>query len=179
MMNQDSKTDCEIAWQGKFIHVCRRGRWEYVVRNTARPAVGIVAMHNDGRVVLVEQFRPPLGKSLIELPAGLAGDIQGEEDELLVVAAQRELLEETGYSAKHWQSLCSGFSSPGLTDESVHLFLARDLSKTSAGGGTEHESIQIHEIAMDQILDWLAARGQSVDIKLLAGLFAAQQALRS
>lgn len=173
------QTQSSIAWQGKHVHIRRIGMWEFVSRNTQRPAVGIVAMHDDGRVVLVEQFRPPVGASLVELPAGLAGDGVGAEDEALLLAAQRELQEETGYTAAHWQQLVSGYSSPGLTDESVCLFLARGLSKTSEGGGVEGESIQLHEIPIDEVIPWLSTRNQAVDIKLLAGLFAAQQAMKS
>jgi ADP-ribose pyrophosphatase len=168
-----------VVWHGKHIHVCSINGWEFVSRNTRRPAVGIVAMHDDGRVVLVEQFRPPVGSSLVELPAGLAGDIAGSEDEALLLAAQRELEEETGYTADHWQVLVSGFSSPGLTDESITLFLARSLTKTSAGGGTEGESIQLHEIPIGDVLPWLAKRNMAVDVKLLAGLFVAERAIRS
>ena len=176
-MNDYSKSN--IAWQGKHVHIKQCGKWEFVSRNTPRPAVGIVALHDDGRVVLVEQYRPPVGASLIELPAGLTGDITGNEDEALLLAAQRELEEETGYTASHWQPLVSGYSSPGLTDESICLFLARGLSKTGLGGGVEGESIQLHEILIDEVLPWLAERHQAVDIKLLAGLFAAQQVLKS
>ena len=176
-MNDSAKT--QTAWQGNHIHIKRQGSWEFVSRNTQRPAVGIVAIHDDGRVVLVEQFRPPVGESLIELPAGLAGDVTGAEDEALLLAAQRELEEETGYTATHWQPLISGYSSPGLTDESICLFMARGLSKTSEGGGVEGESIKLHEIPLDEIYDWLAKRQQAVDIKLLAGLFAAERAMKS
>ncbi len=175
-MNEPSTS---TVWQGKHIHIKRQGTWEFVSRNTQRPAVGIVAIHDDGRVVLVEQYRPPVGASLIELPAGLAGDVVGAEDEALLLAAQRELAEETGYTAAHWQQLLSGYSSPGLTDESICFFLARGLSKTSDGGGVDGESIQLHEIPIDEVLHWLSSRHHAVDIKLLAGLFAAQQAIHS
>ena len=173
------QSESRVAWRGTHVHIKRKGKWEFVSRNTQRPAVGIVAMHDDGRVVLVEQFRPPVGESLVELPAGLAGDVAGAEDEALLIAAQRELQEETGYSAAHWQQLVTGYSSPGLTDESVCLFLARGLSKTSDGGGVEGESIQLHEISINEVIPWLVKRNQAVDIKLLAGLFAAQQAMKS
>lgn len=172
-------SEAPVVWQGKHIHIRCLDGWEFVSRNTRRPAVGIVAMHDDGRVVLVEQFRPPVGTSLIELPAGLAGDIVGAEDEALLLAAQRELEEETGYSATQWQILVAGYSSPGLTDESITLFLARGLTKTGSGGGIEGEAIHLHEIPIDDVLPWLAKRDLAVDIKLLAGLFAAQRVLQS
>ena len=176
---QHHSSDAPIVWQGKHIHVRDQEGWEFVSRNTCRPAVGIVAVHEDGRVVLVEQFRPPVGASLVELPAGLAGDIAGSEDEALLLAAQRELEEETGYTASRWQLLMSGYSSPGLTDESITLYLATGLMKTGIGGGIEGEAIHLHEIPIDEVLPWLAKREIAVDIKLLAGLFAAQRALKS
>lgn len=164
-------------WKGRHLSILARGKWEYAARNTSRPAVGIVAITGDRRVVLVEQFRPPVNASVIELPAGLAGDQPGAEHEPLVVAAQRELLEETGYQAKRWTELATGCSSPGLTDEQIVLFLAEGLTKVAPGGGDASEAITIHEVPLGTADQWLAARGSLVDLKLYAGLFAAQAAL--
>jgi ADP-ribose pyrophosphatase len=110
---------------------------------------------------------------VVELPAGLAGDIAGAEDEALLEAAKRELLEETGYVAAQWAELGSGYTSPGLTDESVALFLAQRLTKQSAGGGDGSEQITIHEIALDDVIGWLLENDLRLDLKLLAGLYAA------
>lgn len=165
----------KTAWAGRHLSVLARGKWEYASRNTRRPAVGIVAINTDGKVLLVEQHRPPVNCNVIELPAGLAGDIAGAEQESLLEAAQRELLEETGYSASQWTELTSGYSSPGLTDESVVLFLAEGLTKTAAGGGDETEAIMIHEIPMNAALSWLGANGHIADLKLLAGLYLAER----
>ena len=150
-----------------------RGKWEFATRNTQRPAVGIVAITDDEKVVLVEQFRPAVPATLIELPAGLAGDIAGAEQEPLVEAAKRELLEETGYAAGRWTELVSGYSSPGLSDELIVLFLAEDLTKEAAGGGDESESIVLHEVSLHSVIGWLAERGAKADLKLLSGLYAA------
>jgi ADP-ribose pyrophosphatase len=160
-------------WAGRHLSIVARGHWEFATRNTRRPAVGIVAITDDEKVVLVEQHRPPVGGAVIELPAGLAGDIVGAEQESLLAAAQRELLEETGYTASRWTELVRGYSSPGLTDESIVLFLAEGLAKTDAGGGDESEDITLHEIALGEVLPWLQQRGHRVDMKLLAGLYAA------
>jgi ADP-ribose pyrophosphatase len=165
----------KIIWEGRHLSILARGAWEYATRNTQRPAVGIVAVTADSKVVLVEQYRPPVNLTVIELPAGLAGDIVGAEHESLVEAAKRELLEETGYSASQWTELASGYSSPGLTDESIVLFLAEGLTKQGLGGGDTGESITVHEIPLDRVLEWLAEHGHSADLKLLAGLYAAQQ----
>ena len=165
-------------WAGRHVSVLARGKWEFVTRNTRRPAVGIVAITGERRIVLVEQFRPPVNARVIELPAGLAGDQAGAEQEPLLAAAQRELLEETGYRAARWTELAGGYSSPGLTDELVVLFLAEGLTKVAPGGGDASEQITIHEVPLDGIAQWLAGQRKPVDLKLYAGLFAADSELQ-
>jgi ADP-ribose pyrophosphatase len=160
---------------GRHLALRSRGGWEYVSRTTERPAVGIVAITDDEQVLLVEQFRPPAGRTVFELPAGLAGDLPGGEDESLQVAAQRELLEETGYHASRWTQLASGYSSPGLADEQIVLFLAEGLSRPGTGGGDASEAILLHHVPLAGVFDWLRERACPIDLKLLAGLYAAQQ----
>jgi ADP-ribose pyrophosphatase len=159
---------------GRHLSMVARGEWEFATRNTKKPSVGIVAITDAGKVVLVEQYRPPVGRPVVELPAGLAGDIAGAEDEALLEAAKRELLEETGYAADNWTELGGGYTSPGLTDESIVLFLAQALTRQSAGGGHGTEQITIHEIPLDDVVSWLHQNELSLDLKLLAGLYAAQ-----
>ncbi len=168
-----SELEIKMLFPGKHISLVARGKWEYATRNTQRPAVGIVAVTDDEKVVLVEQLRPTVNATLMELPAGLAGDIVGAEQEPLLAAAQRELLEETGYTAAYWAELVSGYSSPGLTDEMIVLFLAEGLTKVAAGGGDASESIVVHEVPLLGVIGWLAERGYMADMKLLAGLYAA------
>lgn len=165
-------------FEGRYISVIARGKWEFVTRKVRRPAVGIVAVTDEDRVVLVEQFRLPADELVVELPAGLAGDVAGAEEESLVEAAQRELFEETGYEASQWTKLITGFSSPGLTDEQTALFLAEGLVKRGAGGGIDDEGIVIHEIPFEGVLTWLAARGAKADLKLFAGLYAVRELRR-
>lgn len=166
-----------IVWRGRHISIAARDGWEFATRNTERPAVGIVAITDDGKVVLVEQFRPPINRSVIELPAGLVGDVRGAETESLQTAAERELLEETGYRADRWTELGRGYSSPGITDESIVLFLAEGLKKVGPGGGDGSEHITQHEIPLEQVLDWLRQHAHEADMKLLAGLHVAQRHL--
>jgi nicotinamidase/pyrazinamidase len=163
---------------GRHLTLLARGRWEFVTRHVRRPAVGIVALTDDGCVVLVEQYRPPVVERVVELPAGLTGDVAGSEDESLVDSAKRELREETGYEAARWTELCSGYSSPGLTDEMIVLFLAEGLTKRGPGGGDANENITLHEVPRREVLLWLTERGARADLKLLAGLHAAEQHLQ-
>jgi ADP-ribose pyrophosphatase len=168
-----SDPEIRMLFPGKHISLVARGKWEFATRNTQRPAVGIVAVTDDEKVLLVEQTRPAVNAKLVELPAGLAGDIAGAEQEPLIEAAKRELLEETGYAAAKWTELVSGYSSPGLTDELIVLFLAEGLAKVAVGGGDASESISVHEVPLRGVIGWLAERGLKADLKLLAGLYAA------
>jgi ADP-ribose pyrophosphatase len=124
--------------------------------------------------VLVEQFRIPLGRRVIELPAGLVGDGAGDPLEGLVEAAQRELLEETGYQADRLEYLAEGPSSAGLAAEVYALFLARDARRIGPGGGDSCEDIQVHLVRLEDADVWLAERrraGVMVDPKVYAGLY--------
>jgi ADP-ribose pyrophosphatase len=171
--------EVQVLKAGRHLSLAARGQWEFATRARGLPGVGIVALTDDGCVLLVEQYRPPVGERVFELPAGLAGDVIGAEDETLLAAAQRELLEETGYVGQHWTELTAGYSSPGLTDELIALFLAEGLQRQGAGGGDHSEEIAVHEVPIDRVLPWLAVRGAKADLKLLAGLYAAERALRS
>jgi ADP-ribose diphosphatase len=171
-------TEPTTLYVGRHLSMVAHGHWEYATRNTKRPAVAIVAVTDEGQLVLVEQYRIPMGRSVVELPAGLAGDVAGAEDKLLVEAAKRELLEETGYAASRWTELVHGCSSPGLSDESIVLFLATGLEKHTAGGGDASEQITVHEVPVEKVLDWLKERAAMVDFKLFAGVLLAQQHLQ-
>src|SRR6478672_1057017 len=119
-----------VLYDGKHIQLVRRDRWEYARRKNLTGIVAIVAVTEDGKLVLVEQYRPPVGARVIELPAGLAGDVAGQEAEDLATAALRELLEETGYEADVMTEVGAGAASAGMTDEIITLFLAAGLRKT-------------------------------------------------
>lgn len=101
-------------------------------------AVGVAALDDEGRVLLVNQYRHPVGRRLDELPAGLL-DRPGEP---ALEAAQRELMEEAGLAAGTWHVLVDTLSSPGMTDEAVRIFLARDL-RTVDREVQEHEEAEM------------------------------------
>lgn len=157
----------EIVWQGKFITTKRKGKWEYVSRSRGIKAAVILAVE-DGHVLLVEQFRMPLGRNCIELPAGLIGDETEGEDPL--EAAGRELEEETGYHAAKLESLGEYYSSPGMVSESFTLVRASGLTKVGEGGGTDGEDITVHRVAIANLkafLDAKRAANIGVDVRLL------------
>lgn len=158
----------EIVWQGKFITAKRKGRWEYVGRARGIKAAVILAI-DDGHVVLVEQYRVPLGRNCLELPAGLIGDEEaGEADE---AAAARELEEETGYRSAHIAIVGQFYSSPGMVSESFTLVKAQGLTKVSEGGGVDGENITVHCVALGGLAAFIEEKrreGCGIDVKLLA-----------
>jgi ADP-ribose pyrophosphatase len=157
----------EVMWQGRFITAKRRGKWEYVGRARGIKAAVILAVEDD-HVLLVEQYRVPLGANCIELPAGLIGDYDDGEDAL--TSAARELEEETGYRAGSLQIIGEFFSSPGMVSESFTLVRASDLTKVSDGGGVDGEDILVHRIELSALPAFVQAKraeGCVVDVKLL------------
>jgi ADP-ribose pyrophosphatase len=163
-----------VLAEGKHIRFLERGGWEYVDRPLPSGLVCIAAETDDGRIVLVEQFRPPVDTTVIELPAGLVGDAGGAESEGLLAGAQRELLEETGYVAAEWELAAAGPPSAGISTEYLHLFIARGLRRVAAGGGDESEDITVHEVPLAGIHAWLEdqeQRGAMLDLKLYTGLY--------
>lgn len=163
----DADAPVETVWQGKFITAKRQGRWEYVGRARGIKAAVIVAV-DDGHLLLVEQYRVPLGRNCLELPAGLIGDETA--DEAVEIAAARELEEETGYRAGRIESLGEYFSSPGMVSESFTLVRASDLQRIGAGGGVAGEGITVHRVKLSEVpafVDACRARGMAIDVKLL------------
>ena len=105
MSEDPSELPVQVLGQGKYLRLLVKGTWEYTERVGVSGIVGIVPVTDAGELVMVEQFRMPLGRRVVELPAGLAGDIEGQRDEALESAAARELEEETGYRAGRLQRL--------------------------------------------------------------------------
>lgn len=167
--------ETRVLFSGKFLEVRKLGRWEYVHRNSATGAAVIVAVTDQGEIILIEQYRIPVGQRVIELPAGLVGDDAGGEDETNATAARRELLEETGFAAREMTQVAHGPPSAGLASEIVTFFIARGLSREHDGGGDEHEEIVVHLVPIGQADAWLTAqereRGVLIDPKVYAGLY--------
>lgn len=159
---------------GKFLTLIKEGHWEYVGRVNGISAAIIIGVTTEQKVLLVEQYRIPVHTRTIELPAGIIGDEPGDTHESSVVAARRELLEETGYAAGRIEEITTGPSCSGITSERVTLFRAFDLHRTGKGGGVAHEVITVHEISLADVVTWLEAKtktGVLIDPKVYAGLF--------
>jgi len=157
----------ETVWEGKYLAVKRRGKWEYVSRTRGISAAVILAI-DEGEIILIEQYRVPLGRTCLELPAGLIGDdTEGEKAE---TAAIRELEEETGYRAERMTDLGRFHSSPGMTSEGFTLLRAEGLERVGDGGGVEGEEIVVHRVPLEAVADFVAskrAEGCAIDVKLL------------
>ena len=162
----DKKTVCE----GKYLRMCVQGHWEFAERTNAGAAVIIIARTPDDKLLFVEQYRIPMGRNVIEMPAGLVGDL--DADDTLELAAKRELLEETGWQAEHVKVLIIGPTSSGLSNEQIAFVRATGLTRIHAGGGDETENITVHEVPVADAAKWLKrkkAEGYSMDPKLWAG----------
>ncbi|TPE60216.1 NUDIX hydrolase [Sandaracinobacter neustonicus] len=147
------------------------GQWEFVKRARGIQAAVIVALTDLHELVLVEQYRAPLGCPCIELPAGLVGDETEGED--VFDSARRELFEETGFEAETWEAFGEFASSPGMVGEIFHLYRATRLTRTGPGGGVDNEGIVPHIVPVSQIPSFIEsarARGCAIDTRLLIGL---------
>lgn len=177
----------EPVYRGKHLNFFRASNgWEYVQRLHAVRGVTIVAITKAHKILFVEQFRTPLQKCVLELPAGL---VDLAEDE--INAVRRELAEETDYKCKTAKLLCKGTTSPGLTDEQNSIYLASELTRIddqskdipSEYGSTKHskihgmkeegERITVHEVPVDSVVPWLEYQqslGKVIDLRVYAGL---------
>jgi ADP-ribose pyrophosphatase len=163
----DAELPEQVEWTGRFVVAKRRGRWEYASRARNIRAAVVLAV-DAGDVILVEQYRVPIGRHCLELPAGLVGDEDEGED--AIASARRELEEETGYRAAQWEEVGEFWSSPGMITESYTLLKATGLTQVGQGGGTAHEDIVVHRVPLARIAECVAehrARGTAIDSKLL------------
>jgi ADP-ribose pyrophosphatase len=135
-------------------------------------AVAVVALTDDGHVLLVRQFRSPAGRVMLEIPAGtLDVDAATGIAEDPLAAAERELEEETGHRAGSWELLTSFWTAPGFATELMHLYLARDLSPVAEDRrGPDHDERLVLESLPWQEAVALVERGDICDAKSIAGL---------
>jgi len=163
----DELPPVEVMCEGKFVRALKRGKWEYASRANEIRAVVILAEH-DGKTILIDQPRVPLGARCVELPAGLVGDV--DPDATVEGTAVKELEEETGFTAERVEVLGEFYSSPGMLSEGFTLVRAHGVRRIGEGGGDEHEDIAVHLVARADIPNFLEqkrAEGFGIDVKLL------------
>jgi ADP-ribose pyrophosphatase len=166
-MNLDDLPPPEVMWAGKYVRALKRDRWEYASRANNISAVVVLAEY-EGKVILIDQPRVPLDCRCVELPAGLVGDT--DPDATPETTAINELEEETGFTAERVERLGEYYASPGMLSESFILVRAHGVRRIGEGGGDEHEDINVHLVAREDISNFLEqkrAEGFGIDVKLL------------
>jgi ADP-ribose pyrophosphatase len=183
--------DKKTEWQGEYLrsvlltysHTGGTGeteevrQWEAVERVGCDCIVGLVPFTEDGAVILIRQFRPPLNCFVVELPAGLCEPGEEPKD-----AAQRELTEETGYSAGELYFLAKGPLSSGISSEMLTVYLARNLFYTGIGARDETEEIEVLKVPLESIhyeLERLQGKGDCIDLKIYGLIELAREFIRS
>ena len=160
--------------EGRHLRFVERNGWEFVERPDISGIVVIIGTTEHNGLVLVTQWREPLGARVVEFPAGLAGDIPGREKEDLAEAAKRELREETGFDAARMVPVLAGPPSPGISSETVTFYRAQGLRRMGRGGGVAGEGVRAHVVPVSRLDNWLQtmeSRGFLVDPKVLAGAY--------
>lgn len=174
----------KIRWQGKFMSAVEityrdaHGKvrtWEAVERLGIGGIVVMVAVTPAGTVLLEKQFRPPLGRDVVELPAGLV-----DPGESMEKAAQRELIEETGWSAKKLEFIAEGPISTGASTEVLRAYLCTGLQHIGKAGGDDNEIIEVIEVPLEKVQEYLKSlqeKGTLVDLKVFGLVELARTAL--
>ena len=174
----------KIRWRGKFMSAVEityrdaHGKvrtWEAVERLGIGGIVVMVAVTPAGTVLLEKQFRPPLGRDVIELPAGLVDPGESMEE-----AAQRELIEETGWSAKKLDFIAEGPISTGASTEVLRAYLCTGLEHIGKAGGDDNEIIEVIEVPLERAQEYLKSvqeKGTLVDLKVFGLIELARKAL--
>ncbi len=166
----EKQLDSRVMYDGNFIKVCKdevllpdgtTSTREYI---THPGAVAMLAILDNGNLVMERQYRYPLHREIIELPAGKI-----DEGEDILRCAQRELLEETGYVASEWTHLTTALPCIGYSDERIEYFLARGL-KHVGSNLDDGEFLEVIELSLDDCFEWIR-QGKISDSKTIVGLF--------
>ncbi len=174
----ETEIDSEVVYAGGFIRVhkdhVRLPDATVSVREYIKhpSAVAILALLDDGRLIMERQFRYPPRQEFIELPAGKI-----DQGETALQTAQRELLEETGYVAKEWTHLTTAWPCIGYADERMEYFLARGLTQQERKLD-DGEFLEVFELSLSEAMEWIR-QGKISDSKTLVGLFWLEKTLNN
>ena len=176
-LREEWKSTKEI-FDGRILHViddkviCPNGNEasRELIRHVG--AVCVVPLTDDGKVIVERQFRYPISKVITEVPAGKLDS--KDEDPLL--AAKRELREETGYTAEEWISLGVFYPAPAYSDEVIHLYLARNLKKGERDLD-EDEFLDVYEVPLQELVDGIM-KGEITDCKTQMAILKTEHKLR-
>jgi ADP-ribose diphosphatase len=166
----EKQLDSQLMYDGNFINVRKDtvllpdgsvSTREYI---THPGAVAILALLDNGNLIMERQFRYPIRREFIELPAGKIDD--GED---ILITAQRELLEETGYVADEWLHLSTTWPCIGYADERMEYFLARGL-RHEGRDLDDGEFLEVFELSPDDAIEWIR-QGKITDSKTIVGIF--------
>lgn len=167
-------TNGEVQYCGDWLDVrCEQGH-EYITRKRCSGIVIIIAVTDADELLLTEQYRIPVGKRVLELPAGLVGDEDGKAHETEEEAAKKELLEETGYEAGNLRKVTAGPITSGISSENLSFYYAGKIRKVNGGGGNDHEDITVHRVPLLELESYMrkcAAGGMLIDPKIFIGAY--------
>jgi ADP-ribose pyrophosphatase len=147
--------------KGKFLEFVEQDGYEFVRRNRGSGVVTILAETPDREILLIEQTRIPMGRRVLEFPAGLVGDDQPESE---IEAVKRELLEETGYEAIDIHKLFNVASSSGLTNEIISMYAVHTGEQVTNNLGVGHEDIILHKIREEIFSEWVLEKTLSGEL---------------
>jgi ADP-ribose pyrophosphatase len=162
--------DHKEVYRGKIVDlhvdVIRQASGRSTIREVVLHPGGVTAVPilDDGRILLIRQFRYPIGKFILELPAGKL-----DSGQTPIETIARELEEEIGYSARTLTHECTFYTTPGISNESIHLFLASDLVPC-AQRLEEGEHITVEAYTLEECLQKISA-GEIADAKTILGIF--------
>lgn len=169
-LNDPTLVHSELIYDGAILQLYRNqvkleeGQLAYRELINHQKAVGVLPVSDQDTVFLVKQYRAAVADYFIEIPAGLRDYIDGDEEDALI-AAKRELEEETAFRAKDWYELGSYYVSPGFLNEEITVFIATHLEKVSEPlAQDDDEYIELLELNRDQILS-LMKQGEIKDMK--------------
>jgi len=181
MKNQEQRSGArEIVAEGKYLRFVKVDGYEAIERCKGTGVVAICALTDADEIILVEQYRIPVSRRVVELPAGLVNDDAAPDlkdaEETIYEAAARELIEETGFKAEKLELLDHWAVSAGMTSETASILKATGLKKVGDGGGDSTESITVHVVPLKQLNKWLQEKqkqGCLIDAKIYGGVYLA------